>query len=135
MSTNALDVQVGGDHYKNVAMQPVQLAYMVGGSPAFKDVAKYLTRQKENREQDLQKALHYIQLENELLDYRASKYMVYMTGYEGEEIGVFCSQFDDGPIYESILTKMIDGYLQTAADELTQYINKDKLDDADFEEM
>jgi hypothetical protein len=61
--TNALDVQVGGGHYKDLAIQPVEyihknsLTYLEG------NVVKYITRHKsKNGEQDVRKAIHYCQL-------------------------------------------------------------------------
>jgi len=61
--TNALDVQVGGGHYRDLAIQPVEyihknsLTYLEG------NVVKYITRHKsKNGEQDVRKAIHYCQL-------------------------------------------------------------------------
>ena len=61
--TTALDVQVGGGHYKDLAIQPVEyihknnLTYLEG------NVVKYITRHKsKNGEQDVRKAIHYCQL-------------------------------------------------------------------------
>jgi len=64
--TNALDVQVGGNHYKKQLIQPIELAYILNASPCFTKLAKYLSREKGNREQDLEKAKHVISLEESL---------------------------------------------------------------------
>lgn len=63
MSTRALDTQIAGDHYKSMAIQPVEfihkngLGYIVGCS------IKYLCRYKtKNGIEDLYKAKHYIEL-------------------------------------------------------------------------
>lgn len=122
--SNALEQQVGGSHYKDMKMQPAELAYKVGGSPMFCKLAKYLTREKGDRNMNLEKALHCIALENEMIDLRCQNYKVYVTGYKSEEIKEFCNQFEpmDGAFYNDILTKMIEGYLQSAADELKAYI-------------
>ena len=134
--SNALEQQVGGSHYKDMDMQPAQLAYMVGGSPMFCKLAKYLTRDKGNRNENLNKALHCIALENEMIDLRCQNYKVYVTGYKSEEIKEFCSQFNpiDAELYEGILTKMLEGYLQTAADELKEYI-KNREQYVQFDEV
>ena len=134
--SNALEQQVGGSHYKDMDMQPAQLAYMVGGSPMFCKLAKYLTRKKGDRNENLNKALHCIALENEMIDLRCQNYKVYVTGYKSEEIKEFCNQFPpmDGAFYNDILTKMIEGYLQSAADELKAYITiQDEY--AEFDEV
>ena len=59
----ALQKQVGGSHYKNFATQPVEfitannLGYIEG------NVIKYICRhQYKNGRQDLEKAIHYIEM-------------------------------------------------------------------------
>jgi hypothetical protein len=66
---NALDRQVAGQHYKNQKIQPIQLAYMLGQTPAFCKVCKYSTRIKDDPVQQLEKALHCIELDEELKEY------------------------------------------------------------------
>lgn len=66
---NALNKQVAGDHYKNQKIQPIQLTYMLGQTPAFCKVAKYTTRVKDNPIQQLHKGFHCIELEEELQQY------------------------------------------------------------------
>ena len=63
----ALDVQVGGSHYKNLKIQPVeyihanQLPYIEG------NIIKYITRWRDkNGIKDLEKIKHYIDLLIEL---------------------------------------------------------------------
>lgn len=65
---NALDLQVGGDHYKGCGIQPVEyihannLGYLEG------NVIKYITRHRTKGEgrKDIEKAIHYAQLILEL---------------------------------------------------------------------
>ena len=64
---DALDIQVGGDHYKSLAIQPVEyihancLGYFEG------NVIKYVSRWRaKNGIKDLEKAKHYIDLLIEL---------------------------------------------------------------------
>ena len=68
----ALDVQVGGDHYKKLKIQPIEyihasaMGYMEG------NVVKYVTRwRKKNGIADLMKAKHYIELLIELENRKA----------------------------------------------------------------
>ena len=63
----ALDVQVGGSHYKNLKIQPVeyihanQLPYIEG------NIVKYITRWRDkNGIKDLEKIKHYVDLLIEL---------------------------------------------------------------------
>lgn len=60
---SALNEQTGGNHYKDLAIQPVeyifhnQLPYLEG------NVVKYVTRHKsKNGAEDIRKAIHYCQL-------------------------------------------------------------------------
>lgn len=64
---SALETQVGGSHYVSMKMQPIELAYALNASPAFCKLAKYLTRDKGDKLTNLQKALHCIKLEQELV--------------------------------------------------------------------
>jgi len=65
---DALNEQVGGDHYSKLAIQPVEyitknkLTYLQG------NVIKYITRYKDKGKplEDLQKAKHYIDMLIEL---------------------------------------------------------------------
>ena len=63
---SALNTQVDGDHYKDQKIQPIELAYMLGETPAFTKLAKYLTRDKNDKLVNIDKALHCISLEEEL---------------------------------------------------------------------
>lgn len=67
LATSALDVQVAGDHYKKLAIQPVEyihankIGYFEG------NVIKYVSRwRSKNGIKDLEKAKHYIELLIEL---------------------------------------------------------------------
>lgn len=63
---SALDKQVAGDHYKKGKIQPIELTYMLGQTPAFCKVCKYTTRVKDDTLQQLEKAMHCIELDEEL---------------------------------------------------------------------
>jgi len=67
MMTNALDKQVAGDHYKSLAIQPVEFIYANGIGYFEGNVIKYVTRwRQKNGIADLEKAKHYIELLIEL---------------------------------------------------------------------
>lgn len=61
--TNPLDTQEGGDHYKSMAIQPVEFITRNGLGFCEGNVVKYICRhnRKSGRE-DLLKARHYIDL-------------------------------------------------------------------------
>jgi hypothetical protein len=62
----ALETQVGGDHYK-LPIQPVEYCQINSLNYCESNAVKYVTRHgKKNGRQDLEKAIHYIQLLIEL---------------------------------------------------------------------
>jgi len=59
----ATDKQVGGDHYKNGKMQVFDVWDAFGLDPYEANAVKYLLRhRKKNGKEDLEKAIHYIQV-------------------------------------------------------------------------
>lgn len=63
MTTSALDKQESGDHYKNKGIQPI--VYIHANNLGFCEgnVVKYVTRWREKGgEDDLRKAIHYLEL-------------------------------------------------------------------------
>lgn len=73
MVPNALDVQVGGSHYKDCAIQPIE--YIHANNLGFSEgnVVKYITRHRQkNGADDVRKVIHYCQLLLEL-EYGAGK--------------------------------------------------------------
>ena len=65
--SGALEVQVGGDHYKAMAIQPVEFIH-ANSIPYFEgNVIKYVCRWRaKNGVDDLEKAKHYLELLIEL---------------------------------------------------------------------
>lgn len=64
---SALDTQVSGSHYKDMAMQPVEFIHANGIGYFEGNVIKYVARwRKKNGVADLEKARHYIDLLIEL---------------------------------------------------------------------
>ena len=62
---SALDTQVGGDHYKSMAIQPLEFAILNRLDFFQKDILKYITRRKGDkakRLEDLDKAKHYLEI-------------------------------------------------------------------------
>lgn len=61
----ALKEQVGGDHYKRLQYQPHTFAMDLGASGGVMKVAKYLSRDKLDRTEDLMKARHVMCLDED----------------------------------------------------------------------
>lgn len=63
----SLDIQVGGNHYKNFPYQPLQLSVDMRLNFIQGNIVKYITRYKyKNGKQDLLKVVHYASLGKEL---------------------------------------------------------------------
>ena len=66
-----LAIQVGGDHYKSMAIPPVEFAIANKLDFFQKDIVKYVVRRKGDkakRLEDLNKAKHYIDLYIEAIE-------------------------------------------------------------------
>lgn len=66
-SSKPLDTQVGGSHYKTMGIQPLEACYANFGYQGLKasvyvKVLKYLGRTKENEVEDIQKAIHCLEI-------------------------------------------------------------------------
>ena len=73
MAPNALDVQVGGSHYKDCAIQPIEYIHANKLGFAEGNVVKYITRHRQKHgADDVRKVIHYCQLLLEL-EYGAGK--------------------------------------------------------------
>lgn len=67
VNMGALEIQVGGDHYKKQKIQPVEYIHANGIGYFEGNVIKYVTRWRDkNGIKDLEKARHYIELLIEL---------------------------------------------------------------------
>lgn len=67
----ALDNQIGGSHYKDMPMQPMELIAALRCSFIQGCIIKYISRYKyKNKVQDIKKCIHYAQLAIELGDKR-----------------------------------------------------------------
>lgn len=62
-TSSALNTQVGGEHYKQMKIQPVEYIHANNLSFLEGNVVKYITRHKtKNKAQDIRKIIHYCTL-------------------------------------------------------------------------
>jgi len=67
MKKKALKEQIGGGHYKDMAIQPVEYIYRNGLPFIEGAVVKYVSRHREKGgRQDIEKAIHFLRLLLEL---------------------------------------------------------------------
>lgn len=70
-TTNALSIEIGGNHYKSLKRQPIELIARLDVNFMQGNIIKYAVRYKfKNGLEDLQKALHYCDLAEQLSPYR-----------------------------------------------------------------
>jgi hypothetical protein len=63
IASSALDIQIGGDHYKKMRVQPMEYSMANGLDACQHTIVKYVTRFREKGGiQDLEKAKHTIDL-------------------------------------------------------------------------
>jgi hypothetical protein len=63
IKNGALEIQIGGGHYKDMKIQPIEFTMQNGLNFCQGNVIKYVTRYKaKNGIEDLKKAKHYIDL-------------------------------------------------------------------------
>ena len=63
MTREALEVQVGGSHYKDMPIQPIEYILKNGIGYCEGNIIKYVSRwQHKNGGEDLKKARHYIDI-------------------------------------------------------------------------
>ena len=120
---SALETQQGGNHYKTMKLQPVELSYKIGATPCFLKLAKYLTRNKNDKKENLEKAYHCICLEEEL-----SEYTVFYTDNRGLEfVGLsehkdnLIDNFSDNVFIRNSLAAMYDRNYKVAKQNVKCY--------------
>lgn len=123
---SALEQQVGGSHYKDVEIQPVQIAYSIGATPLWLKVCKYITRDKENKVEDFGKAIHCAALENDLMELRCQKYIAELVPFEHMDIKAFAEQYEDSEFISEVLQKMYFGYYKTVSDLILERMKTDE---------
>ena len=61
--SSALETQVGGDHYKGLAIQPTEFCQRNQLGACESNVVKYVCRHRgKGGRQDIEKAIHYLEL-------------------------------------------------------------------------
>lgn len=68
--SSALDTQVGGAHYKGMAIQPIEFSMANGLNACQHSIVKYVVRKKGDREkrlEDLDKAAHFIAIYRQMV--------------------------------------------------------------------
>lgn len=76
---NTLDIQVGGDHYKDCEIQPIEFIHANKLDFIQGNIVKYVSRHKrKNKDEDIKKIIHYALLSLSL-DYGYDNEMINNT--------------------------------------------------------
>jgi hypothetical protein len=67
MNKPASSRQVGGDHYTSMAIQPLEFSMANGLNACQHTALKYICRTKGDRVQDIDKAIHTLELWREMV--------------------------------------------------------------------
>lgn len=108
---NALGTQISGKHYKDMKLQPLELGYILGETPCFVKAAKYLTRDKNDKVENIDKADHCIRVEAELKKH-LWKYTftginrLYWKNFRKEEIHPLIWEFTEDNLIRLALHRM-----------------------------
>nr|DAY73833.1 MAG TPA: hypothetical protein [Caudoviricetes sp.] len=109
--SDALNIQIDGDHYKRLKMQPLELAYLIGGTPCFTKLAKYIIRDKGDRLINLDKAIHCINIERDICasapHYLRSNYTLLASQEKKEQAEILINMYSEDPFVQAALKAMI----------------------------
>lgn len=125
----AENIQVGGNHYKTMAYQTARFGYDVELTSLGTQIAKYLTRDKGSRNENLEKAYHCIcldqQFENEDAHLKnfESLLNIYYKDTDEHFLEKYFSQFPDGGKLKAIMRQYMKANFSQAKGLLRKYIN------------
>lgn len=118
-----MNTQVGGNHYTEMKISPLELSYTIaGGDALFTKLVKYLTRSKgEDKKLDLCKAEDIINKSKVF----HTKYTLVLNESNRSELIEFCSQF---PEYSTVLYLIISNFMLGDSEESKHYLYKHYMD-------
>ena len=120
---NALETQIGGTHYKVLPYQPIELIGLLRMDYFQGCIVKYISRDKNNKIEDLQKAIHYCELakevgvSNKYIDSKHSQSLKY-------EIGKYVKMNNLPEICSSIIFYVLQNQYNIAIDLINRLINQ-----------
>ena len=122
---NALETQIGGTHYKVLPYQPIELIGELRMDYFQGCIIKYISRDKNNKIEDLQKAIHYCKLAEEVgvgikyVDSKHSQSLKY-------EIGKYVKMNNLPEICSSIIFQVLQNQYNIAIGLINKLININK---------
>lgn len=126
---NAENIQVGGNHYKNMAYQTARFGFDIGLVSLGTQIAKYLTRDKGSRIENLEKAYHCLCLEQQydkedlLYTEDGDSWFDIYDEDDEDDLERYFSQFPDGDKLKAIMRQYLKANFSQAKGLLRKYIN------------
>lgn len=122
---NAEQIQVAGNHYKEMAYQPARFGFDTGLVSLGTSIAKYLTRDKGSRIENLEKAYHCLCLEQQFAKEEDAIWFfdIYERADDEQRLDRFFGQFPDGNKLKTIMRKYMQANIPQAKGLLRKYIN------------
>lgn len=126
MVKGAMTRQVGGDHYNKLALQPVQMAHILGYGLLAHGL-KYV-RSKENLQEDIQKMHHFMQLEQEMVEDDPAMHQGRRASpTQAKKLGIYLSQFPY--LNQANTLEFFLAWHERRYDQATEWFNKGVLND------
>ncbi len=124
----AEDIQVAGNHYKDMAYQTARFGFDAGLESLGTQIAKYLTRDKGSHIENLEKAYHCICLDQQFdeewkLEEGDYCLDIYYEHDDEPYLDKYFSQFPDGDKLKSVMRQYMKANYPQAKGLLRKYIN------------
>lgn len=92
MAKGAIGRQIGGSHYKGLAIQPLQMAHILGYG--LLPIGIRYVRSKENLREDIEKMFHVMQFEQEMVEGDPAMHQGRRASpTQARKLGIYLSQF------------------------------------------
>lgn len=121
----ALKEQVGGDHYKRLQYQPHTFAMDLYASGGVMKVAKYLSRDKLDRTEDLMKARHVMCLDEEWVKNECEKNLAHLFHISDfDDVWEDCVIFYDPEDDDELIERFFEQFVGTGNDYIVWKLTK-----------
>ena len=120
----AIQRQVGGSHYKDLAIQPVQISHVFGYG--LLPIGIRYVRSKENLKEDIAKMFHLLQLEQEMVNGDPAMHQARRASpTQAKKLGIYLSQFSY--LNQTNAQEFFLAWHERRYDQATEWFNKGVL--------
>ena len=124
MAKGAIGRQIGGDHYKDLAIQPVQISHVFGYG--LLPIGIRYVRSKENLKEDIAKMFHLLQLEQEMVEGDPAMHQGRRASpTQARKLGIYLSQFSY--LNQTNAQEFFLAWHERRYDQATEWFNKGVL--------